>query len=54
MSRAAAQQTVVWMPLEGTSQEIAISSPANETLYCGTRGCGKTDVQIFTFAQNVG
>lgn len=45
---------VVWSPLEGTSQVHAITSPANETLYCGTRGNGKTDVQIFKFAKNVG
>ena len=55
MSKAATNApTIIWSPLAGTSQELAISSPANETLYCGTRGCGKTDVQIFTFAQNVG
>lgn len=45
---------VIWQPLAGTSQELAISSPANETLYCGTRGCGKTDVQLMKFARNVG
>lgn len=45
---------VVWQPLAGTSQEWAITSPAKETLYCGTRGNGKTDVQIFKFAKNVG
>lgn len=45
---------VIWQPIANTSQEVAISSPANETLYCGTRGCGKTDVQLMKFARNVG
>lgn len=45
---------VVWSPLAGTSQEFALTSPTGETLYCGTRGCGKTDVQIMKFAKNVG
>lgn len=45
---------IIWQPLKGTSQEFAITSPAKETLYCGTRGNGKTDVQIFKFAKNVG
>lgn len=45
---------VVWRPLKGTSQELAITCPANEILYCGTRGCGKTDVQIMKFAKYVG
>lgn len=48
------QINVVWRPLPGTSQELAISCPANEILYCGTRGCGKTDVQIMKFAKYVG
>lgn len=50
----APSHNIVWQPLEGTSQELAITSPAHETLYCGTRGNGKTDVQIFKFAKNVG
>lgn len=45
---------VVWKPIPGTSQELAISSPANVTLYCGTRGPGKTDTQLFSFRQHVG
>lgn len=48
------QPNIVWTPLEKTSQVLAVSSPAHETLYCGTRGCGKTDVQIMVFAKNVG
>lgn len=46
--------SVVWQPFPNSSQELAITSPANETLFCGTRGNGKTDVQIFKFAKNVG
>lgn len=38
----------------GTSQEAAIASPADETLYCGTRGCGKTVAQLLHFRQFVG
>lgn len=48
------QPNIVWQPLAGTSQVLAITSPANETLYCGTRGNGKTDVQLMKFAMNVG
>ena len=50
----ASTYNVVWQPLKGTSQEQAITCPANEILYCGTRGCGKTDVQIMKFARYVG
>ena len=32
---------VVWEPIPGTSQEMAITSPANHILYCGARGPGK-------------
>lgn len=49
-----ADANVIWQPLAGTSQEFAISSPADETLYCGTRGCGKTDVQVMKYGRNVG
>lgn len=45
---------VVWRPIPGTSQEMAIASPANVTLYCGTRGPGKTDTQLSAFKQHVG
>lgn len=45
---------IIWQPLPKTSQEYAVSSPADETLYCGTRGCGKTDTQVMKFARSVG
>ncbi len=44
----------VWTPLPGTSQEIALDTRAQETLYCGTRGPGKTDVQLMRFRRRVG
>lgn len=53
----------VWEPLpprqvNGTwhvsSQAIALDSPCNETLFCGTRGPGKTDTQLMYFAKHVG
>lgn len=54
MAKVQAQVNVVWQPLEGTSQVLAMSCPANEVLYCGTRGCGKTDVQIMKYLKYVG
>lgn len=44
---------VVWQPHPG-SQTLALSSPANDTLYCGTRGPGKTDAQLMRFRRLVG
>jgi hypothetical protein len=44
---------VAWCPLAG-SQTLAICSPANHTLYEGTRGPGKTDWQVMRFRRNVG
>ena len=32
---------VLWQPIKGSSQEIAVDTRADETLYCGTRGGGK-------------
>ena len=45
---------IVWQPLKGTSQEIAITAPCDEVLYCGTRGPGKTITQLMKFRMNVG
>jgi len=45
---------VVWQPIPGTSQELALSCPADQILYHGTRGPGKTDTQLMRFARNVG
>lgn len=50
----------VWKPLPGprrglpSSQNLALSCPANEILYDGTRGGGKTDCQLMRFRRNVG
>ena len=44
---------VVWSPLKG-SQTLALSCPANEILYEGTRGPGKTACQLARFRRLVG
>lgn len=43
----------VWTALKG-SQELALWCPANVILMDGTRGPGKTDVQLMRFRRNVG
>jgi hypothetical protein len=48
------QANVVWQPIPGTSQEIALDSRADHTLYTGSRGPGKTDVQLMRFRRRVG
>src|SRR5882724_11928053 len=45
---------VVWAPIEHTSQEIALDARAHHILYYGTRGPGKSDVQLMRFRRNVG
>ena len=44
---------VEWYPLPG-SQTTFLMSPVFETLFHGTRGPGKTDALIMSFAQHVG
>jgi hypothetical protein len=44
---------IVWAPLAG-SQELAMSCPAGEIFYEGTRGPGKTDVQLMKYRRYVG
>lgn len=44
---------IAFKPLEG-SQCLALSCPANEILYEGTRGPGKTAAQLMRFRRNVG
>lgn len=44
---------VVWKPHPG-SQVLALSCPADEILYDGTRGPGKTDAQLMRFRRYVG
>jgi hypothetical protein len=45
---------VVWAPIPGTSQELAIDSRCNELLFTGTRGPGKTECQLMKFRRRVG
>jgi hypothetical protein len=45
---------VVWEPIPGTSQEIALDTRCHETLYTGSRGPGKTDTQLMRFRRRVG
>jgi hypothetical protein len=45
---------VVWRPIPNSSQEIAIDSRADHTLYYGTRGPGKSSTQLMYFRQYVG
>lgn len=45
---------VLWRPIPNSSQEVAVDTRADETLYCGTRGGGKTDTQLMAFAKYVG
>jgi hypothetical protein len=45
---------VVWTPLPGTSQELAIDSRCHHTLYEGARGPGKTLTQLMRFRRRVG
>jgi hypothetical protein len=44
---------VVWAPLPG-SQELAIDTRCDITLYTGTRGPGKTDTQLMVYRRYVG
>lgn len=43
-----------WVPIPGTSQELALDTRAHVTLYHGTRGPGKTDTQLMRFYRRVG
>lgn len=45
---------VVWKPLPGTSQELALDSRCHITLFTGSRGPGKTDTQLMRFKRRVG
>lgn len=47
------ERKIVWVPLWG-SQSDALICPAQEILYHGTRGPGKTDVQLMRFRARVG
>lgn len=45
---------VVWKPIRGSSQELALSCPCSEILLAGTRGSGKSDSQLMMFRKYVG
>lgn len=45
---------VVWEPIPGSSQELAIDTRCHHTLYHGTRGPGKTITQLMRFRRRVG
>ncbi len=38
-----------WRPIPNSTQELAIDTRADQTLFCGTRGCGKTASQLALF-----
>ena len=45
---------VIWSPIKGTSQELALDTRADETMFTGNRGPGKTDTQLMRFRRFVG
>lgn len=46
--------TVIWKPIPNSSQALAMDSRCHHTLYCGTRGPGKSDTQLMRFRRHVG
>lgn len=46
--------SIVWKPIPNTSQELALDSRAQHTLYHGARGPGKTITQLMRFKRLVG
>ena len=51
---AAANIERVWTPIPNSSQSLALDTRCDVTLYCGSRGPGKTDCQLMRFRKNVG
>ena len=45
---------VVWEAIPGSSQELAVDTRCDHTLYHGTRGPGKTITQLMRFRRHVG
>ena len=45
---------VVWEPIPGSSQELALDTRCHHTLYHGARGPGKTITQLMRFRSRVG
>lgn len=48
------QHEIVWEPIPGTSQELALDTRCSHTLYHGARGPGKTITQLMRFRSRVG
>jgi hypothetical protein len=48
------EKLVVWEPIPGSSQELAVDTRCHHTLYHGTRGPGKTITQLMRFRRRVG
>lgn len=48
------ESRVHWQPIPGSTQELAVDTRADQTLFCGTRGSGKTAAQLMCFRQHVG
>lgn len=46
--------SAVWQPIPGSSQALALDSRCHHTLYCGSRGPGKSDCQLMKFRRYVG
>ncbi len=44
----------VWAPIPKSSQVLFLNCPYNEVLYQGSRGGGKTDCMLMSYAKNVG
>lgn len=45
---------IIWQPIPGTSQELALSCPCDHILFHGARGPGKTITQLMRFRRRVG
>jgi hypothetical protein len=48
------KRPVIWAPIPGSSQELALDTRAQHTLFTGTRGPGKSDTQLMRFRRRVG
>ena len=48
------QTKVIWSPVKGSSQELALDTRADETMFTGNRGPGKTDTQLMRYRRYVG
>lgn len=54
MQQIIKEPVVVWQPIEGSSQAYALDSRADHTLLTGSRGGGKTEVQLMSYHKHVG